>query len=92
MILQGICVQRISNRLRMRSLDFSGESESNIFKKQHLLLSTDFRFFYEIKAKSELKRSAVADNESGKSKLSEVRTSSGMFITKAKVFFFLSIL
>ncbi|KAK4483271.1 hypothetical protein RD792_010456, partial [Penstemon davidsonii] len=35
-------------------------------------------------AKSELKRSAVADNESGKSKLSEVRTSSGMFIPKAK--------
>ncbi|XP_021905019.1 prolyl 4-hydroxylase 2-like [Carica papaya] len=36
-------------------------------------------------AKSELKRSAVADNVSGKSKLSEVRTSSGMFIRKAKV-------
>ncbi|KAH0665957.1 hypothetical protein KY285_027163 [Solanum tuberosum] len=35
-------------------------------------------------AKSELKRSAVADNESGKSKHSEVRTSSGMFISKAK--------
>ncbi|KAL7144583.1 hypothetical protein ABFS83_07G022200 [Erythranthe nasuta] len=35
-------------------------------------------------AKSELKRSAVADNESGKSTLSEVRTSSGMFIPKAK--------
>ncbi|KAJ8636530.1 hypothetical protein MRB53_010797 [Persea americana] len=35
-------------------------------------------------AKSELKRSAVADNLSGKSKLSEVRTSSGMFIRKAK--------
>ncbi|CAI9771027.1 unnamed protein product [Fraxinus pennsylvanica] len=35
-------------------------------------------------AKSELKRSAVADNESGKSKLSEVRTSSGMFIPKNK--------
>ncbi|KAI4304117.1 hypothetical protein MLD38_039672 [Melastoma candidum] len=35
-------------------------------------------------AKSELKRSAVADNESGKSKLSEVRTSSGMFIPKGK--------
>ncbi|KAF9618277.1 hypothetical protein IFM89_000912 [Coptis chinensis] len=35
-------------------------------------------------AKSELKRSAVADNNSGKSKLSEVRTSSGMFISKAK--------
>lgn len=35
-------------------------------------------------AKSELKRSAVADNLSGKSKLSEVRTSSGMFISKGK--------
>lgn len=35
-------------------------------------------------AKTELKRSAVADNLSGKSKLSEVRTSSGMFISKAK--------
>ncbi|KAA8548542.1 hypothetical protein F0562_000191 [Nyssa sinensis] len=35
-------------------------------------------------AKSELKRSAVADNVSGKSKLSEVRTSSGMFISKGK--------
>lgn len=36
-------------------------------------------------AKSELKRSAVADNLSGESKLSEVRTSSGMFISKNKV-------
>lgn len=35
-------------------------------------------------AKTELKRSAVADNLSGKSSLSEVRTSSGMFISKAK--------
>ncbi|VFQ85274.1 unnamed protein product [Cuscuta campestris] len=35
-------------------------------------------------AKSGLKRSYVADNESGKSKLSEVRTSSGMFIPKEK--------
>uniref|UniRef100_A0A2P2IV07 procollagen-proline 4-dioxygenase n=1 Tax=Rhizophora mucronata TaxID=61149 RepID=A0A2P2IV07_RHIMU len=35
-------------------------------------------------AKSELKRSAVADNMSGKSTLSEVRTSSGMFIPKGK--------
>lgn len=35
-------------------------------------------------AKSELKRSAVADNLSGESKLSEVRTSSGMFIPKNK--------
>ncbi|XP_058215859.1 uncharacterized protein LOC131326954 [Rhododendron vialii] len=38
----------------------------------------------DVKAKSELKRSAVADNESGKSKLSEVRTISGMFIAKGK--------
>jgi hypothetical protein len=38
-------------------------------------------------AKSELKRSAVADNLSGESKLSEVRTSSGMFISKNKVAF-----
>ncbi|XP_059649146.1 probable prolyl 4-hydroxylase 4 [Cornus florida] len=35
-------------------------------------------------AKSELKRSAVADDVSGQSKLSEVRTSSGTFINKAK--------
>ncbi|CAN1144430.1 Probable prolyl 4-hydroxylase 4 [Linum perenne] len=35
-------------------------------------------------AKSELKRSAVADNLSGQSQLSEVRTSSGMFIRKGK--------
>ncbi|KAL5995077.1 putative prolyl 4-hydroxylase 4 [Asimina triloba] len=35
-------------------------------------------------ARSELKRSAVADNLSGQSKLSEVRTSSGMFIPRQK--------
>ncbi|KAL9277887.1 hypothetical protein ACSQ67_024899 [Phaseolus vulgaris] len=35
-------------------------------------------------AKSELKRSAVADNLSGDSTLSDVRTSSGMFISKNK--------
>ncbi|KAK8960642.1 hypothetical protein KSP40_PGU001448 [Platanthera guangdongensis] len=35
-----------------------------------------------INAKSELQRSAVANNLSGKSKLSDVRTSSGMFIKK----------
>ncbi|XP_058076238.1 probable prolyl 4-hydroxylase 4 isoform X1 [Magnolia sinica] len=35
-------------------------------------------------AKSDLKRSAVADNVSGKSHLSEVRTSSGMFVPKGK--------
>jgi len=35
-------------------------------------------------AKSELKRSAVADSGSGESTVSEVRTSSGMFIPKGK--------
>ncbi|KAJ4834106.1 putative prolyl 4-hydroxylase 4, partial [Turnera subulata] len=35
-------------------------------------------------ARSELKRSSVADDVSGESKLSEVRTSSGMFIPKYK--------
>ncbi|XP_021773888.1 probable prolyl 4-hydroxylase 4 [Chenopodium quinoa] len=35
-------------------------------------------------AKKELKRSAVADNESGDSQFSEVRTSSGAFISNAK--------
>lgn len=35
-------------------------------------------------AKSELGRSAVADNDSGDSAVSEVRTSSGMFIPKGK--------
>ncbi|ESR32977.1 putative prolyl 4-hydroxylase 4 [Citrus sinensis] len=35
-------------------------------------------------AKSQLKRSAVADNLSGESKLSDVRTSSGTFIPKGK--------
>ncbi|XP_022955844.1 probable prolyl 4-hydroxylase 4 [Cucurbita moschata] len=35
-------------------------------------------------AKAELKRSAVADNLSGESKVSEIRTSSGAFIKKSK--------
>lgn len=39
------------------------------------------------KAKASLKRSAVADNDSGESKFSEVRTSSGTFIAKGKVRF-----
>jgi len=46
-----------------------------------------FPFF--LKAKSDLKRTAVADILSGKGKLSEVRTSSGMFIPKGKVQSFL---
>jgi prolyl 4-hydroxylase len=43
-------------------------------------------------AKASLKRSAVADNDSGESKFSEVRTSSGTFISKGKVRFFLCLL
>ncbi|XP_010524775.1 PREDICTED: probable prolyl 4-hydroxylase 4 [Tarenaya hassleriana] len=35
-------------------------------------------------AKTELKRSAVADNDNGESTVSDVRTSSGTFISKAK--------
>jgi len=38
--------------------------------------------------KSELKRSVVADSGSGESTVSEVRTSSGMFIPKGKVSLF----
>ena len=37
------------------------------------------------KAKDKLEKSMVADNESGKSVESEVRTSSGMFLNKAQV-------
>ncbi|KAJ0541473.1 putative procollagen-proline 4-dioxygenase [Helianthus annuus] len=36
-------------------------------------------------AKAKLEKSMVADNESGKSIQSEVRTSSGMFLNKAQV-------
>lgn len=36
-------------------------------------------------AKDKLEKSMVADNESGKSIESEVRTSSGMFLNKAQV-------
>ncbi|XP_024012590.1 prolyl 4-hydroxylase 2-like [Eutrema salsugineum] len=35
-------------------------------------------------AKENLQRSAVADNDNGESQVSDVRTSSGMFISKAK--------
>ncbi|KAI8527347.1 hypothetical protein RHMOL_Rhmol12G0068100 [Rhododendron molle] len=49
----------------------------------HVISLVGFVIFL-IWAKSELKRSAVADNESGKIKLSDVRTSSGMFIAKGK--------
>ena len=38
-----------------------------------------------IQAKDKLKKSMVADNESGKSIESEVRTSSDMFLNKAQV-------
>ena len=38
-----------------------------------------------LQAKNKLEKSMVADNESGKSVLSQIRTSSGMFITKGQV-------
>lgn len=41
--------------------------------------------FSSFQARAELKRSAVADNMSGKSTLSEVRTSSGTFLRKGQV-------
>lgn len=42
-------------------------------------------------AKDKLTKSMVADNESGKSVESEIRTSSGMFLQKAQVRFSLYI-
>ncbi|KAE8717684.1 Histidine-containing phosphotransfer protein 1 isoform 1 [Hibiscus syriacus] len=64
---------------------------ANFSKKFHFLSFVYESFLTDLEcdhlislAKSELKRSAVADNVSGKSKLSEVRTSSGMFIAKTK--------
>jgi len=41
--------------------------------------------FSSLQARAELKRSAVADNMSGKSTLSDVRTSSGTFLRKGQV-------
>ena len=40
-------------------------------------------------ARDKLEKSMVADNDSGKSVMSEVRTSSGMFIEKHQVTLFL---
>lgn len=42
------------------------------------------------KAKDKLEKSMVADNDSGESIESEVRTSSGMFLMKAQVCFVVS--
>lgn len=38
-----------------------------------------------LQAKKKIQRSMVADNQSGKSVMSEVRTSSGMFLNKRQV-------
>jgi len=57
-----------------------------------LLKTLNFDVLTIEKAKASLKRSAVADNDSGESKFSEVRTSSGTFISKGKVRFFLCLL
>ncbi|CAF1929162.1 unnamed protein product [Brassica oleracea] len=43
---------------------------------------TEFRYFVFFKAKGKLEKSIVADNDSGESVASEVRTSSGMFLSK----------
>lgn len=53
-----------------------------------LISASDFWFFWE-KAKENLQRSAVADNDNGESQVSDVRTSSGTFISKGKVKFLL---
>ena len=48
---------------------------------------TEFRYFVFFKAKGKLEKSMVADNDSGESVVSEVRTSSGMFLSKRQVSF-----
>ncbi|CAN6677003.1 unnamed protein product [Malus baccata var. baccata] len=64
-------------------LDADDYNSTKAFVYEGLLTDAECDHLISI-AKSELKRSAVADNLSGQSKLSEVRTSSGMFIPKAK--------
>ena len=44
-----------------------------------------FCYCFGFQAKDKLEKSMVADNDSGESVASEVRTSSGMFIDKHKV-------
>ncbi|KAK6130386.1 hypothetical protein DH2020_035891 [Rehmannia glutinosa] len=70
---------QMSQAVRMLQGDEGILQSKKKFQKRPALRRT-----YPLEAKSELKRSAVADNVSGKSKLSEVRTSSGMFIRKGK--------
>ncbi|TVU19939.1 hypothetical protein EJB05_36121, partial [Eragrostis curvula] len=54
-----------------------------VFLYQHFLTDDEANHLISL-ARAELKRSAVADNMSGKSTLSEVRTSSGTFLRKAQ--------
>lgn len=54
-----------------------------VFLYQHFLSDDEANHLLSL-ARAELKRSAVADNTSGKSTLSEVRTSYGTFISKGK--------
>lgn len=44
-----------------------------------------YTLYFISQAKSKLEKSMVADNESGKSIVSEIRTSSGMFLAKGQV-------
>ena len=57
---------------------------SDIMKARNLL-NFGISSYAFLQARAELKRSAVADNMSGKSTLSEVRTSSGTFLRKGQV-------
>ncbi|KAL5662411.1 hypothetical protein ACJX0J_029536, partial [Zea mays] len=54
-----------------------------VFLYQHFLSDDEANHLISL-ARAELKRSAVADNMSGKSTLSEVRTSSGTFLRKGQ--------
>ncbi|KAF7149004.1 hypothetical protein RHSIM_Rhsim03G0071800 [Rhododendron simsii] len=75
--------KQVSSQLRAFLYEgFLADKECN-----HFISLVGFVVFL-IWAKSELKRSAVANNESGKSELSEVQTSSRMFIAKGKVHVF----
>ena len=93
-MLQSFCIWRFSNGPRMRPSGFYSkfrfsDIHCSVWYGSHFVSSIQiycWRIVFLLwQARSELKRSEVADNDSGKSKLSTVRTSSGMFISKNKV-------
>lgn len=92
-----ICLILISLVVRESTCSYAGSASSTVDPSKVKQISWKPRaFVYEgfltdlecdhlvSIARSELKRSEVADNDSGESKLSTVRTSSGMFISKSK--------